>query len=144
MFSKLLHIKNVFLVAALIITGLNTQSSLHSIKAQQRIKSIVPSNFYGDQFEGLHNILQGAGSIGYYTGKPIDNEHKNNLAQFQQAQYTLAPVVLDLNNTDHTFVLFDCSSPAKALSTIKQLNLIPIKANKTGIILAARPDTVRR
>ena len=135
--------KTLFLATMVLLAGVNTWQLLQAIQTQQRVRRIIPFNFLGTQFEGLQDIVQGADIIGYYTDKPIDNDHKANLAQFQQAQYTLAPIVLDLNNVAHPFVFFDCTNPANALSKIKQLNFTPVKVNKTGIILAINRNMER-
>jgi hypothetical protein len=47
------------------------------------------------------------------------------IAQFEQAQYMLAPTVLDLNHTQYHWVIFDCTSPQVAMEAIKHLGLTP-------------------
>ena len=45
------------------------------------------------------------------------------IAQFEQAQYMLAPTVLDLNHTQYHWVIFDCTSPQAAMGAIQQLGI---------------------
>lgn len=96
------------------------------------------SGFLGDQFRGLETAFNHARLVGYYTDKDIDE--KIAIAQFEQAQYILAPTVLDLNNTSRDFVIFDCTTPQVALQKIKDLKLQALKANNLGVILAYNPQ----
>ena len=91
----------------------------------------------GDQFRGLEQFVGHQRRIGYFSDKNMDQPMA--MAQFEQAQFWLAPIVLDLNNTQYPFVIFDCTSPQAALTKIKELGLNPIKANKNGVILAVNP-----
>ncbi|MCK5579791.1 MAG: hypothetical protein KAJ18_00805 [Candidatus Omnitrophica bacterium] len=96
-----------------------------------------PPVFLGIQFAGLDNILKDTEYIGYYTDKSLD-DHVPAM-QFAQAQYTLAPIVLDFNNINHPFVLIDCSSEKVAFETVKKYRLIPVRRNQFGIVLAKNP-----
>ena len=66
-------------------------------------------------------------------------EHPLAIAQFEQAQYMLSPTVLDLNNTNHPLVVFDCMAPQTNMAKIKELGLEPVSINNVGIILAYNP-----
>jgi hypothetical protein len=99
----------------------------------------IPLHSLGFQFLGLQDIFKDVHTVGYYTDKDLDNSLA--IAQFEQAQYMLAPTVLDLNHTQYHWVIFDCTSPKKALDTIKQLGLTPLKINN-GIILALNPNGI--
>ena len=125
--------QKVILTLLIGIILLNTrQLGLQIIQHQQR-----KGNFLGDQFRGLEDILKGQRIVGYYTDKNMDDTL--SIAQFEQAQYILAPIILDLNHTDSPFVIFDCTSPQIALNKIKELGFNPVKANNTGIILTINP-----
>ena len=100
----------------------------------------VPLHSLGYKFLGLEETFKNVRYAGYYTDKDI--ETPLNIAQFEQAQYTLAPTVLVLNRTNYPFVLFDCSSPALALDKIRELGMQPLKTN-AGIILAFNPAFYR-
>ncbi len=84
----------------------------------------------------LHSLA--AQFTGYYTDKNM--ELPLAIAQFEQAQYVLAPTVLELNNTALPLVIFDCTSPAIALAKIKTLGFQPVSANDSGIVLALNPN----
>ena len=96
----------------------------------------VPLHSLGFQFLGLDKIFKGVRTVGYYTDKDLDNPLA--VAQFEQAQYMLAPTVLDLNGTQHRWVIFDCTNPKTALTVIQFLGFVPLKINH-GIILARNP-----
>ena len=90
--------------------------------------------FAGMRFSGLKDFLKGADYIGYYTDKNLSKSEY--AAQFSQAQYILAPVILDLNNTSHRFILFDCTTEKKAFEKIKEIGAVAVKKNPYGIVLA--------
>ena len=89
------------------------------------------------QFSGLQPVFAHVPRAGYYSDKNMD--WPLAIAQFEQAQYRLAPTVLELNNTNLPIVIFDCTSPAIAMAKIKELGLVPVSASNTGIILALNP-----
>ncbi len=72
--------------------------------------------------------------VSYVTDKNLKDIKP--LKQFSQAQYILAPTILDPENLTHPFVIVDCSTEEAASRKIKQLNLRPIKKNAFGIIIA--------
>ena len=100
--------------------------------------SPAPLHSLAAQFIGLQKVFAGVSRAGYYTDKNLD--FPIAIAQFEQAQYVLAPTVLELNNTSLPLVIFDCTTPAIALAKIKELNLTPVSASNTGIILAMSPS----
>jgi hypothetical protein len=104
---------------------------------QLQDRTSVPLHSLGFQFMGLENVFRGVPTVGYYTDKDLDNPLA--IAQFEQAQYTLAPTVLDLNHTQYHWVIFDCTSPQMAMGMIRHLGLTPMKINH-GIILAFNPN----
>jgi len=99
----------------------------------------IPLHSLGFQFMGLENVFKDVRTVGYYTDKDLTNSLA--IAQFEQAQYMLAPTVLDLNHTQYHWVIFDCTSPQAALEAIKHLGFTPLKINH-GIILAFNPNGV--
>ena len=76
--------------------------------------------------------------VGYYTDRNL--EESPAAAKFAQAQYILVPAILDLNKTDHEFILFDCSREEIARRKIEEIKALPLKRNKFGIILARKLD----
>lgn len=95
------------------------------------------SSFLGDQFKEIAPLINHLRRAGYYTDK--DLEDRRAIAQFEQAQYILAPTILDLNNTQYPLVIFDCSTPQVALQKINELGLKPLSMNNLGVILALNP-----
>ena len=123
-----------FLVCALLIIVFNAVTLYKKTSQLGQIRQQIPFLFLGNKFLGLKEILKNPKYLGYYTDNNLD-ENKAAM-QFAQAQYILAPIILDLNNTDHPFVLFDCSREEIAMQKIKEAGLVPIKRNQFGIILA--------
>jgi hypothetical protein len=100
-------------------------------------RTTIPLHSLGFQFIGLENVFKDVRTIGYYTDKDLDNPL--SVAQYEQAQYMLAPTVLDLNHTPWHWAIFDCTSPQAAMEAVKRLGFTPLKANR-GIILAYNPN----
>ena len=100
-------------------------------------RTSVPLHSLGFQFMGLEDVFKGIRSVGYYTDKDLNNALA--IAQFEQAQYMLAPTVLDLNQTQYHWVIFDCTSPQVAMGVIKRLGFTPAKM-RNGIIVAFNPN----
>jgi len=126
-----------FLAMTLLVLGLNVQALSHKIYRMQKARQKIPFLFMGYKFSGLKDILADTQIMGYYTDKDLD-EH-NAALQFAQAQYILAPVILDLNNIDHEYILFDCSQPQIAQDKIREFGVIPLRKNQFDIILAKNP-----
>ena len=139
--TSLTAIQIFFTGCALAIILYNTAALYKEIRLLGQIRRQIPYIFMGNKFLGLNTVLKSMKYVGYYTDKNLD-ENKPAL-QFAQAQYILAPIILDLNNTHHPFVLFDCSSEEVALQKIKENGLTPIKRNQFGIILARHLENNR-
>ncbi len=122
----------VIALAALFNFG---QGSLIALQHAQD-RTTIPLHSLGAQFEGLKDVFTGVRYAGYYTDKNLDIPLA--VAQFEQAQYALAPTVLMLNKTDYPLVILDCTSPEVAIAKGKELGLSPLKA-ANGIILALNP-----
>jgi len=123
----------------LLLGGLTVFNTINLVKSGlklTKIKKIIPYQFDGYKFSGLQETFKNVKYIGYYTDK--DLKETKALQQFSQAQYILAPVILDPDSTDYPYILFDCSTDDIALKKIKELDVIPLKKNKFGIILARR------
>ena len=99
----------------------------------------VPLHSLGFQFMGLENVFKDVRTVGYYTDKDLNNPLA--IAQFEQAQYMLVPTVLDLNNTQYHWVIFDCTSLQAAREAITGLGFTALEINH-GIILAYNPQGI--
>jgi hypothetical protein len=128
----------LFLLSAL----LGTIQLLIQTIDQFRHPARAPLHGLAEQFTGLMPAFRGIPRAGYFTDK--DPEFPVTIAQFEQAQYVLAPTVLELNNTDLPLVIFDCRSPAACLENIKRLKLMPVSVSNSGLVLAVNPKFVQR
>lgn len=101
------------------------------------LNKVLSHQKIGYQFMGLEEFTQGIDRIGYYSDENLEvNEHAHKL--FAHAQYILAPTVLELDNMDREFILLVCKNQQNAARKLKQLNALPLRANKFGMILARR------
>lgn len=126
----------VFLILTFIIISINSFQLTRYLLDLNKIKKLIGIQFPGYKFAGLEEILRDEKYVGYYTDKDLKED--GPLKQFSQAQYVLAPIVLDSDNLDHAFVLFDCSSKEVALQKIREIKAVPFKMNQFGIVLAKR------
>ncbi len=131
-------LKLLFILALGIVTGVNLSHSIKTIIETKNKRDAHPFVFIGDKFLGLDKVLRNMKYVGYYTDKDLDVNQ--NAAEFAQAQYVLAPTILDLNNTNHPYIIFNCSTPEAAITKIKEIKAIPLK-RKLDLILAKRPMT---
>lgn len=122
------------ILSALVFNLFKTQKKFQSFAVKARTKPFI---FIGTQFEGLKDPLHGLQKVGYYTDRSLDERFA--AAQFAQAQYVLAPVILDLNNIDHPLVIFDFKNKNKSVQNILELEMIPVSISPSGIILAENP-----
>ena len=131
--------KNIFWVLLILAALFNLYHAYAQAISQLQDRKTIPLHSLGFQFMGLENVFKGIRTVGYYTDKNLDNPLA--IAQFEQAQYMLAPTVLELNHTQYRWVIFDCTSPKVALEAIQHLGFNPMKINH-GIILAFNPNGV--
>lgn len=132
-------LKNIFFACLILGTGFNLLTAYIQATSQLRDRTTIPLHSLGFQFLGLENVFKDVRTVGYYTDKDLNIPLA--IAQFEQAQYMLAPTVLDLNHTQYHWVIFDCTSPQVAIDNIKRLGLTPLKAHN-GIILAYNPNGI--
>lgn len=117
--------------------GENYIGLIEEVGRIRALNKLLSHQKIGYQFAGLEEVTRGLDYIGYYTDENIDiNDQAHKL--FAHAQYILAPTILDFGNTEHNFILLVCTNEKNALRKIKELNAIPIRANKFGMILARR------
>jgi hypothetical protein len=132
-------LKMIFFICLLLAAVFDLFAAYTQAITQLNDRTTVPLHSLGFQFMGLENVFKGIRTVGYYTDKDLNNTLA--IAQYEQAQYMLAPTVLDLNHTQYRWVIFDCTSPQAALEAIKHWGLTPMKINN-GIILALNPNGV--
>ncbi|HOW35552.1 MAG TPA: hypothetical protein PL155_03990 [Candidatus Omnitrophota bacterium] len=90
----------------------------------------------GFEFADFKDKLTGINAIGFLTDKNMSPER--NDGQFLAAQYTLAPVILDLNNPNYRLNILDCTNLADAFGIMQGISAEPAFINPYGKILAQR------
>jgi hypothetical protein len=125
------NLKTIFLFLCLILIFFNTCQLIQTLAPNR------PIAFSGMKFAGLNDVLKNETQIGYVTD--LDANDSQNLAEFEQAQYMLAPAILEWNNTATRLLIVNCSSDATAIEKLIKLGAQPLKRNQFGIILAQNP-----
>ena len=129
MLKKNLPIKNILLLLAvaliavnLFYTGLFIRNKRHAI-----------FNLYfepGYQFLMMKDYLKNVETIGYLTNNDVSRE--NNDGAFLQAQYFLAPTLLQLQAENHEFLIIDSHNVPYIVATIRRLSAPRIANNEYG------------
>jgi len=132
-----LSTKTVLIITALIIVLGSVQTTWELVKVTG-LRQQHPFVFGGDAFTGVKDIIQGEKYVSYITDKNLNID--KNIAEFSQAQFSLAPVILDLNNPNHRFLLINCESKPHAQAVLKYYKAQPLRQSNLGVILAARED----
>src|SRR3989338_384168 len=120
--------KFIFSLVLAVFIVINAFHLFLEIKKVRMARQRVPFYFYGAKFNGLNQFLKETHFLGFYTDR--DMADKNHAAQYAQAQYALAPLILDLNYSKHEYILFDCTSEDVAMKKIKEMGLLPLKRNQ--------------
>jgi len=102
----------------------------------QAKRSLHPYFFGGELFAGVKGSLGDEKFIGYLTDRNIKDDAV--AMRFTQAQYTLAPAVLDFDNATHRLVILDFQDEKQAFAAAIKLSARPLKRSPQGIILAER------
>lgn len=129
--------KILFLICLTAITVFNLVVFSQEHRRILSYKKVIPFQNIIYKFAQLKKSLKGVEYVGYHTGTNLDDPKEAKL--FAHAQYALAPTILDLNNTDHEYILFIYKNEQEALNKIQELNAMPLLANpKHNMILARR------
>ena len=103
-------------------------------------RKIMVHNKIGYQFDGLQQYLKGQDVVGYFSDINLKKDAAGKV--FAQAQFMLAPVILDSDNLNHPFIIMVCREPKTAFIKMKQIGAEPLVMNaSTGIYLAKKPWT---
>ena len=121
-------LQKVFLLLCFIVIAFNTFQLFRTLTPDR------PVNFSGLKFSGLGDVLKNETLIGYTSD--LDIKETKPLAEYEQAQYMLAPIILDVQQPFHKFVIINCSNDNAALAKLKELNARPLLRNQFGVILA--------
>lgn len=128
MIFKHIHFKTLFLAWCVIFIGLNVYQLYKNLSAERTIQ------FAGLKFSGLDDYLKNETQIGYATD--LDIRETGPLAEYEQAQYVLAPVILDATGKPNKYFIVNCSTEVATLNKLKELNAVPLLRNQFGIVLA--------
>ena len=132
-------LKITFLAAVILVSVVDLLAAYVQAIVQFNDHTSVPLHSLANQFKGLDELFKDVPVAGYYTDKDMENPVA--IAQYEQAQYVVAPTVLALNHTEYHWVLVVCSGPQTAMKVIKEHGLVPLKINQ-GIILAVNPQGI--
>ncbi len=127
------------ILAAVFISGLllhNIVDITQLYKKISRLNKDLVFNPPGREFAGFQERLAGVETAGFLTDKNMSPEKNDGL--FLMAQYALAPVILDLDNTAHTDIILDCQNYFHALDLMKKADAAPVYTNDFGKILARK------
>lgn len=109
--------------------------SVNVFQLFRKLSADRPVTFAGLKFSGLGEKLKFETAVGYASDMNI--KEAGPLAEFQQAQYVLAPVLLDIQQPSrHRFLLINCFDDEAAIKKLKELNARPLLRNQFGVILA--------
>ncbi|HPN87777.1 MAG TPA: hypothetical protein PLH56_00360 [Candidatus Omnitrophota bacterium] len=128
--------QKIFTAAIFLWLCLNLLSFSKEIHQYEKLRAYLPHQFVGNKFREFQPFLKEIPVIGYYTDKNLNDLDNNK--QLSQAQLILAPTILDVHNIQHDYIILDCSTSAKTVEKIKELNLTPLKITPSGIILARK------
>ena len=84
----------------------------------------------GTQFEKFKPFLKDIKTAGYITNKAITREDNDGI--LLQAQYFLAPTILELQSKEHLFSIIDSEDPKFIIQTIRSLNAMRMTNNEYG------------
>ncbi len=126
-------LKLLFLTALALSVSWNFFALLNHQHQQVALRAKVPFYFQGLKFGGLEDIFQDVTAVGYFSDMNITEPAA--AAQYAQAQYVLAPIILDLDYAQHEYILTNCRDPRKALAKMQELGTVPLRRNQFDIML---------
>jgi hypothetical protein len=126
----------IFIAITALLVGWGSVQTIQELIKLTRLRQKNPFVFGGEAFTGIKDLIQGEKYVGYITDKDLKAD--KNIAEFSQAQFSLAPVILDLNNPNHRLLLINCESKQRAQAVLQYYKARPVRKNNLGVILAAR------
>ncbi len=133
--KKCLSLECLIAVTSLAMIGLTSFYLLANYMVKSR-QPDTPIYEPGTQFATFKEKLKDVNAIGYLTNKDM-SEEKND-GTFLQAQYMLAPTVLELNETHPNLNILDYTSPVYTVFTMRSLRSKPIASSPYGPVLAEK------
>lgn len=110
--------------------------SLRELSILEAKRKVQPYTFGGDIFAGVKGATGSEQYIGYMTDRDIKDDKVS--ARLTQAQFTLAPLILDFNNPDHRLLILDFQDPKNLAGIGQKFTLRLLKRGPQGIALAER------
>ncbi len=130
------RLKIIFLLAVFLTAGHNlfclSKTFSASLKKQRHQIFVEPGREFADFREKLAEVKR----VGFLTNKDMSSE--GNDGQFLAAQYMLAPIILDLDNSSHPFTILDSTGLISSFDTMNKLGLEPAHINEYGKVLAKK------
>ncbi len=135
-YNKIL--KTLFICALSLFTILNLIKLKKVVSDIVKIKQLTNYQDIEYRFKGLENNLpKGTTYLGYFSDSDLTKS--DDVKLLSQAQFVLAPVILDYTNIDHKYVLFVCNNETNAWKKMKETNTSPFLRNRYGVILGVKP-----
>jgi hypothetical protein len=130
----LLNIKTYIILASIAVMG----SNMFYLFVYGMRQHIHPTEWVepGDQFRKFRPFLDGEFSVGYLTNEPQKRE--NNDGFFLQAQYYLAPTIVQLNDPDNKYNIVDSEDINYIRFVFTQTNSKKVTNNPYGQALIVR------
>lgn len=129
-------LRKAFFLVALVLATINSfflfkVTSKAAVKNKFQIYTVA-----GNEFADFKNKISTIEHVGYLTDKDMSPE-KNN-GQFLGAQYMLAPVILDLNNANHRYLILDYTNLFDAARKLRNIKAKVIEMTPDLEILAEK------
>lgn len=99
-------------------------------------KKAIDHQNIGYKFAGLGEVTKDVQYIGYFTDGDIKKKYYERM--LTQAQFRIAPTIIDYNNPSHEFMLLVYSNKALAHMKLKEIGAEPLLENQYGIIYARK------
>ena len=90
----------------------------------------------GIQYAAFKKPLEGVAAAGFLTNQDMSPE--KNEGGFLQAQYILAPTILELNNPNHTYNILDFTDQIYVFYMIKKFNFKRVADTEWAKVLVKR------
>ncbi|MCA9400637.1 MAG: hypothetical protein KC713_03350 [Candidatus Omnitrophica bacterium] len=134
---KILQRKTLITIAAVVLIPFNLfYMYVYIMKNLSQLDPMFAQP--GFQFANFQEELKGVKRVGFLTNKNITRE--DNDGHYLQAQFILAPTILELNNNNHEFLILDYTHQYFVFYMIKTLNLKPIDDTGYMKVLAVYKD----
>ena len=137
--SKIYHYTTILIIFIIpLLLGINTYNIYTNFSHKKKKTSFEPGQAYRD----IANNLQKIHIVGFHTDSNMSSE--NNDAEFLMAQYMMAPIVLDYNNTTHPIHLLSYQDEKKALAKVKELGGQLVYHNSFGKAIIVKTNILNQ